>query len=304
MDEEDYIIGSIVAVVSGILYFFQNTIVNLAWPLYLGLVTFSAHYGYLIVFLAGLLTPFLPFIPAFASLVVFILATTKLNPLLLGIFAGIGVSTGDILFILSGRGINSKELSLKYGYKMKKIKQLFEKRDYFGVFIFSLVPLSENFALSSLSLRDRSYHSTFAFYSLGKIVMNILIALIGYYSMSAVNALLGVVGPIELYFIFISTLAITYAFSRLDWLSLVVMTLKRFHLKSLQNLKQFDYRSVFLNVYQFYRFHPFFTLLTFSLIFLYISLELISPMYHVIIVAYVMLLLQLGVLLEREKRNK
>ena len=303
MDDVDYIIGGIVAVITGILYFFQHTLAELGWPIYLSLLSFSSTYGFLVAFFAGILSPFVLFIPGFSSLMVFVFAATGANPLILGISAGLGISIGNLIFILLGHEVDVNELGLKYGYKMKRIRQFFEKRDYLSIFIFGLVPTSNHLALPSFNPKSSNFQKTFLFYSLGGILTSIIVAFLGYYSSLAVNILLGAASPVILYFVFIGTLVLTYAFSRIDWISLVLVTVKNFHSKMFHSVKQFEWNNLFLTIYQFYRGHPFFTLLTFSLFFLYICVELIPPTYHVIIVAYVMLLFQLGVLLEREKNK-
>ncbi len=96
-------------------------------------------YGYLGAFLTGFLSSFTLFIPSPAFFVIFLLGS-KLNPLLLGISAGLGSAIGEMISYFVGYGVTV--IAKKYRKNLNGIKKSFQRyRPPLVIFIFAATPL-------------------------------------------------------------------------------------------------------------------------------------------------------------------
>lgn len=143
------------------------------------------NYGYLGVFLVGFMgsaTVFLP-IPSYA--VVF-LAATNLNPFLLGIIAGLGASVGELVGYTLGRGgrrvIEKRD---HFTRDLNKIESMFQKYGGFlTIIIVAATPLPDNVLGIFCGMIKYPVKKYFIASTTGKIIMHLIIAYAGYYSIS------------------------------------------------------------------------------------------------------------------------
>ncbi len=149
------------------------------------------NFGYLGVFLvsvASTVTIFLP-VPGF----LFILAASPfLNPYLLGIVSGAGMAIGEVTGYMIGKG-GSTALRKKDKKWIKKGEKWFtEGRGFIFIVIFAATPLPDDITgiVGGMFNYDVKRFLLAAF--IGKTVMNIALALAGFYGINWVMGALGV----------------------------------------------------------------------------------------------------------------
>lgn len=140
------------------------------------------YFGIAGVAAVGAATVFLPTFPL--SLLVF-LSAAKLNPIGLGIAAGIGSATGEMVGYLIGRG-SERLLEKKYEKQIHTIREMFHKyRGTFVIFIFGAIPIVP---FDLMGLFAGSIHfSAKKFYLAavaGKTVRYTIVALAGYFGIN------------------------------------------------------------------------------------------------------------------------
>jgi len=160
--------------------------VFLQWSVYV-----IQNYGYPGAFLVSMISSasiFLP-IPGF----LFILAASPfLNPWILGVVAGAGMAIGELTGYLIGRGGSS---ALKKGDKkwLKKGESWFrEGRGFMAILIFAATPLPDDVTgiVAGMFRYDWKKFLLAAF--IGKTIMNLLLALAGFYGLNWMMGLFGI----------------------------------------------------------------------------------------------------------------
>jgi len=140
------------------------------------------YFGIAAVAAASAVTVFLPTFPL--SFLVFISAV-ELNPIGLGIAAGFGSATGELIGYLIGRG-GERVLLKKYKKQIQNLKDLFDK--YHGslvIFVVAAIPVVP-FDIMGLFAGSINY-SAKKFYIAalaGKTVRYTIVAFAGFYGMS------------------------------------------------------------------------------------------------------------------------
>ncbi len=154
----------------------------------LGLVT---NYGLIGAFLIGFLSSFTLFIPSPAFFVVFLLAATgTVNPLLLGVAAGLGSAAGELTSYFAGYGISVA--AKKYRKKFTHVEKLFQKyRAPVIIFVFSALPLPFDIVGIFCGTVRYPVRKFFAATLAGKLVKFVFIAFAGFYGIEIVNGIFG-----------------------------------------------------------------------------------------------------------------
>ncbi|UCD07445.1 MAG: VTT domain-containing protein [Candidatus Aenigmatarchaeota archaeon] len=151
---------------------------------------FAITWGYLGIFLVSIIgnaTIFFP-IPSFA--VVFVLGAV-LDPWLVGVVAGVGAAIGELTGYLLGRG--GRELLKKRNRKwFTKAKRWSEKRGVFPVIIiFAATPIPYDIIGILCGVIKYNLKKFFLATLIGKIIINVLIAWAGSYSVAWVVQVFG-----------------------------------------------------------------------------------------------------------------
>jgi uncharacterized membrane protein YdjX (TVP38/TMEM64 family) len=150
-----------------------------------------SSFGYLGVFVVSVVstaTIFLP-VPGF----LFILAVSPfLNPFLLGVVAGAGMAIGELTGYLIGRGGNK---ALKKGDKkwLRHGEDWFKKgRGFLFIVIFAATPLPDDITGIVGGVFKYDWRRFLLASFIGKTIMNILLALAGFYGINWIMSLFGI----------------------------------------------------------------------------------------------------------------
>ncbi len=126
--------------------------------------------------------------------VLFVLANTGVNPLLLGLVSALGVMFGDSFSYLLGRG-GSAVIPESFEFVFKNIKQFaLEYPKLYPLFCFgygALCPLSNDFVTIASGIANISYKKVMIPLALGNVVFNIAFAYVSVYASDWVGGLLG-----------------------------------------------------------------------------------------------------------------
>ena len=161
--------------------------------------TFAYQYGYLGVFLISLLGATSIFVPIPSTVVIFILGAAKVSgnwlfdPLLLGLFAGLGATIGEFSGYLIGFG-GRKVIGEKYKKKMDILMKLFKRFGPVIIFIFALTPLPDDLLFIPLGVMRYSVVAAFIPAFLGKFLSNLIIAYAGRLSLQIISDIFGIEG--------------------------------------------------------------------------------------------------------------
>ena len=143
------------------------------------------NFGYLGIFLISLIGSSTIIFPLPAGAFVF-MAAGVLNPLLLGIVAGMGAAFGELVgyvFGWAGRKI-SKE---KFKKELDKARKMFEKYGGFlALIIFAATPLPDDIAGIIAGLLKYDVKRFFVAVSIGKIIFHLILAYGGYYGIKGI----------------------------------------------------------------------------------------------------------------------
>jgi membrane protein YqaA with SNARE-associated domain len=158
------------------------------------MMNLASQYGYLGVFLISLLGATSIFIPIPSTVVIFILgAAQKFDPLLLGLFAGLGATLGEFSGYLIGFG-GRKVIGEKYKKKMDILMKLFKRFGPVIIFIFALTPLPDDLLFIPLGVMRYSVVAAFIPAFFGKFLSNLIIAYAGRLSLQIISDIFGVEG--------------------------------------------------------------------------------------------------------------
>jgi len=176
------------------------------------LAAFALQYGYPGVFLVSALGSSVPFLPLPYLVVVVILSNT-LNPLWLGILAGLGGALGKVTSYLLGRSgylltgeSSKKNLDVLHGFV--------SKYGPIGVFIFAVTPLPDDLYIVPMGIMRLPFWQFFIANLAGKVTLGILVA---YLSREYFSFLLGgeslpiLVGEIA------ATILFSFILLKADW---------------------------------------------------------------------------------------
>lgn len=140
-------------------------------------------YGYVGAFIIALLgsaTIVLPS-PAFAAIIAM---SASLDPLLLGIVAGIGSGLGEITGYVAGSGARATLNS--HIKETRRIEEMVEKYDVAGIFVLSFIP-NPLFDVAGIVAGGLKIHWTHFLSAcvLGRVLRYVLLAMLGYWTLGA-----------------------------------------------------------------------------------------------------------------------
>lgn len=179
------------------------------------LVAFATQYGYLGVFMASLLGSIVPFLPL-PYLIVVVLLSETLDPLLLGVAAGLGGSLGKITSYLLGRG-GYKFFKLGTRRRMEALRELMGKYGDVGVFIFALTPLPDDVYLVPLGMMRFSFWRFLIANTAGKVILSSAVAYLGLIYFEYTDLFLGGETLMGVVIAIAGMVLITILLLRVDW---------------------------------------------------------------------------------------
>ncbi|MBR9682250.1 MAG: VTT domain-containing protein, partial [Candidatus Aenigmarchaeota archaeon] len=117
-------------------------------------------------------------------------------PLLLGIVAGLGAATGELVGYTIGRGGRRFGIKTKkWDKKLNVAEKLFQKYGgFFAIIIIAATPIPDNVMGVFCGMIRYPMKKYFAASATGKIIMNIIIAYAGFFGINFVITLMG--GPV------------------------------------------------------------------------------------------------------------
>lgn len=172
LNKHPVLIGSVTVIFS--LGLILISILNRGFILHLG------GLGYLGLFLTNFLASATIFIPV-PSLIMSFLEGNILNPVLVGVFAGLGSAMGDFLGFLIGFGARSAVNNyLGEGKKLGRFEEWFRKNSFLAVFVLAFIPnpVFDSAGLIAGAFRVSPQNFFLATF-FGRTLRNILIALSG-----------------------------------------------------------------------------------------------------------------------------
>jgi membrane protein DedA with SNARE-associated domain len=161
--------------------------------------TFAYQYSYLGVFLISLLGATSIFVPIPSTVVIFALGAAKVSgnwlfdPLLLGLFAGLGATLGEFSGYLIGFG-GRKVIGEKYKKKMDILMRLFKRFGPVVIFVFALTPLPDDLLFIPLGVMRYSVVAAFIPAFIGKFLSNLIIAYAGRLTLQIIGDVFGAEG--------------------------------------------------------------------------------------------------------------
>ena len=161
--------------------------------------TFAYQYGYLGVFLISLFGATSIFVPIPSTVVIFALGATKVSgnwlfdPLLLGLFAGLGAALGEFSGYLIGFG-GRKVIGEKYKKKMDILMRLFKRFGPIVIFVFALTPLPDDLLFIPLGVMRYSVVAAFIPAFIGKLLSNLIVAYAGRLTLQIIGDFFGAEG--------------------------------------------------------------------------------------------------------------
>jgi membrane protein YqaA with SNARE-associated domain len=167
------------------------------------LVALAVAWGYFGVFLASFLGSATLFLPSPSFLIV-VGAGTILNPLAVGIIAGIGAALGELIGYAVGLGIQQGAKKIQRNKKpgpfMRFVNKYFSKnhiekwfkskRGFLLIFIFAATPLPDDVVGMVCGAIRYDIKKFFIASLLGKIVMYVALAYAGFYGLEFLRDLL------------------------------------------------------------------------------------------------------------------
>lgn len=190
------------------------------------LLDFALRNGYAGAFLISVLANATIFFPIPYAIAVYMLGAI-LEPPVLGFVAGLGAAIGEISAYTLGF-VGRKVIDAKYGNKLRYATKLLGGYGALGVFLFSAFPLIpvDIIMITVGILRYNVFKALVACF-FGKMVMCILLAYAGRYSLEFVRAFFEVSGVWGVAIAIILLSLIVIVLLRIDWLSVFEIVKKR-----------------------------------------------------------------------------
>ena len=183
-------------------------------------------YGYLGAFLISVLGSIVPFLPV-PYLIPVVLMADRLDPLLLGVAAGVGGAVGKITSYVLGR-VGRKLLPERDREKMSTLGRLVGKYGMLAIFLFALTPLPDDVIYVPIGLTKFSLTKFMIANALGKIVLSWIVAYGGKAYFNIAKLFLGEGGdPIAVAAALIAMILITIILLKIDWEDVVRLAEKR-----------------------------------------------------------------------------
>ncbi len=189
------------------------------------LAELAIHYGYLGVFTTALLGSVVPFLPI-PYLIVVVVLSNYLNPLALGIAAGLGGAIGKTTSYFLGRAgyLVSKTQTKK---NMDALRSIAGKYGDLGVFIFAATPLPDDVCFVPIGVVRFPFWRFLLANAAGKLVLAIAVAYSGRAYFNVARILLGESNWVATIAIMVVTVVATILLLRVDWEKLAKGTLAK-----------------------------------------------------------------------------
>lgn len=172
-------------------------------------------YGYLGAFIVCIIGNVSIILPVPFALVVYAFGST-LNPLLLGIVAGIGSTIGEMSAYALGRG-GRRVIESRYGGRLDTVKKLVEKHGMLVIFLVALLPVPDDLLLIPLGMMKYPVKKLLFAMLLGKTGMCLFLAYAGAYSLSYFRDLYAAGGEIGVIATIVLLAVIIIALLKFDW---------------------------------------------------------------------------------------
>ncbi len=179
------------------------------------LTDLAVRYGYLGVFATTLLGSLVPFLP-FPNLLVVILLSNILDPLQLGLLAGIGGSLGKVTSYLLGRsgyGLSKTETRSN----LDVVRGFLGRYGTLGIFILAVTPLRDEVYAIPMGMLNFPFWRFLLANMLGKIILYTAVAYLGRFFLATLVSFLGEGEVIATVVAFILTIATTVLLRRANW---------------------------------------------------------------------------------------
>ncbi|MCD6126645.1 MAG: VTT domain-containing protein [Thaumarchaeota archaeon] len=183
---------------------------------YQGVFEALQAYGYVGAFLISVLGSLIPFLPV-PYLIPIVLMSKTLDPLLLGILAGIGGAIGKLTSYGLGR-FGRRLLKEERRRKMTILGRAIGKYGALAVFLFALTPLPDDIIYIPIGLAGFDLIKFMFANALGKIILSWIVAYGGRLYFDLAGIFLGQGGGLTATFIaLIAMIIITILLLRIDW---------------------------------------------------------------------------------------
>ena len=173
-------------------------------------------YGYLGAFMIALVGSLVPFLPV-PYLLPIVLMSKTLDPLLLGVLAGVGGAIGKLTSYGLGR-FSRRLLSEERRKKMTYLGNAIGKYGALAVFLFALTPLPDDVVYIPVGLTGLNLAKFMIANMLGKIVLSWIVAYTGRLYFDIAELVLGREGSFEAVLAaIIAMVIITIILLKIDW---------------------------------------------------------------------------------------
>lgn len=220
MENSDYIVVSVITILATILLLLKDAIFAISTNIGSWMYEFGMAYGYIGAFVISFFGNLTIIFPVPYSVAIAALGAYGLDPILLGVFAGIGATIGEISSYLLGRGMSMAQLEEKYGQRLKKVRQLVDEYGYLTVFIFAVTPLPDDMVMIPAGIIGLSLTKVIIASLIGKILLAIIIAYAGKYGFEMVSLMIGEDNPYSMVITLVGIIIISYLTIRIDWYKL------------------------------------------------------------------------------------
>lgn len=217
----DLIVAVLILILSFLVYSFENEITANANTLKNWMVRFGWKYGYFGAFFISVFGNFSIIFPVPYSLAIFALGGLGLDPILLGVFSGLGACIGEFSAYFLGRGISILKLEQKYGERFKKIKKMVKEYGFTTILIFAATPLPDDLVMIPLGII--SYNISLALIAafLGKVVLCSFLAYAGVLSWEWVSVYFESGGSFGMILGLAGVVLFSYLTVRMDWFKII-----------------------------------------------------------------------------------
>ncbi len=173
-------------------------------------------YGYIGAFMISVLGSLIPFLPV-PYLIPVVLMAEQLDPLILGIAAGVGGAIGKLTSYGLGRA-GRRLLGEEKRRRMAALGKLIRRYGMLAVFLFALTPLPDDVIYVPIGLANFSIARFMIANTLGKIVLSWIVAYSGKIYFDYARLFLGEEGsPIAVAAALIAMIVITVFLLKIDW---------------------------------------------------------------------------------------
>jgi len=176
-------------------------------------------YGYLGAFIICIIGNISIILPVPFALVVYAFGST-LNPLILGIVAGVGSTIGEMSAYLIGRG-GRKVIEDRYGNRLDAVRKLIERHGMMVIILVALLPIPDDLLLIPLGMMKYPAKKLLAAMLIGKTGMCLFLAYAGAYSLTYFKDLFASGGDLGLVASLILLAVIIVALLKYDWAKLI-----------------------------------------------------------------------------------